>query len=44
MLKIIYTLIVTYHYIENNGLIFVMELKRFNNEFVRLNIKEQETK
>lgn len=31
--------IVTYHYIENNGLIFIMELKRFDDEFVRLNIK-----
>lgn len=30
------TPLIAYHYIEDNGLIFVTELDRFNKEFVRL--------
>jgi hypothetical protein len=31
--------LITYHYIENNGLIFTMEKTKFEKEFVRLNMK-----
>jgi len=32
-------ILVIYHFIENNGLIFTMEKTRFDKEFIRLNIK-----
>lgn len=27
---------IVYHYIEDNGLVLIMELERFNKEFIRL--------